>query len=88
MDVVDKVFFEDTQADGNLIGAYQIFDSPDGKLVLKDLLVQCSWGAQDPTSMEEKDASSILATQRIMWRIKAMLNATPQPEQGEVEDDR
>ena len=87
MDAVDDVFFKDATADEDLIGAYQIFDSKDGKMVLKDLLVQSRWGAQAPTLMDEGDAKSILASQRIVWRIKAMLNATVQETQGDEENE-
>lgn len=82
MDAVDSVFYKETVADGALIGAYKFFESEDGKVVLDDLLKFCGWGAQDPTIMDESDAKSILASQRIVWRIKAMLNAEVQ-EQGE-----
>ena len=85
MDAVDAVHYGDAVADGDLIGAYKIFESEDGKKVLKDLLVYCGWGAQDPTIMDESDAKSILAMQRIVWRIKGMLNAEVQ-EQGEVDE--
>ena len=86
MDVVDSVFYEDTEMPEALIGAYQFFNSEDGKIVLKDMLVQCSWGSQDPTIMDEQDAKAILATQRMMWRIKAALNAKPITNQGEVDE--
>ena len=87
MDAVDAVFYEETVAPQELISAYSIFTSDSGKVVLEDLLRFCGWGAQDPTLMDEGDAKSILATQRVLWRIKAMLNATPQPEQGEDDNE-
>ena len=85
MDAVDKVFYKEATADGDLIGAYKFFESEDGKRVLGDLLKYCGWGPQDPTVMGEDDAKSILAMQRIVWRIKAMLNAEIQ-KQGEVDE--
>ncbi len=87
MDSVDQTFYEGAQAPSDLIGAYLIFDTPDGRLVLNDLMIQCSWGAQDPTIMGDLDAKSILATQRIMWRIKGMLNSSPLTEQGVDENE-
>lgn len=86
MDVVDKVFYKDAEADDTLIGAYQIFDSEDGKVVLEDIMRFTSWGAQDPTVLDELDAKSILAMQRIVWRIKGMLNSAPQTDKGEVDE--
>jgi len=55
----------------------------DGKVVLEDLLRYCGWGPQDPTVMNGEDAKSILAMQRIVWRIKAMLNSTVETKQGD-----
>lgn len=86
MDAVDKVFYENVTADEKLIGAYQFFATESGRLVLEDMLKQCYWGAQDPTVLDDTDAKSILAAQRVVWRIKAMLNATIEQEQG-VEDE-
>lgn len=77
MDAVDKVFYKDAEASEELVGAYQMFDSADGKIVLQDMIRFCGWGAQDPTVMDEGDAKSVLAMQRYIWRIKAMLNAKP-----------
>lgn len=83
MDVVDSVFYEDTEMDERLIDAYQMFNSSDGKIVLDDLLRYCGWGPQDPTSLDESDAKSVIAMQRIVWRIKAMLNAKPEGDSNE-----
>ncbi len=83
MDAVDGVFYENVTAEEDLIGAYQMFNSEDGKKVLTDILKYCYWGAQEPTVMDESDAKAILASQRVVWRIKAMLNAGVQETQGE-----
>ena len=83
MDAVDGVFYENVTAEEDLIGAYQMFNSEDGKKVLADILKYCYWGAQEPTVMDESDAKAILASQRVVWRIKAMLNAGVQETQGE-----
>ena len=87
MDAVDRVFYENVTADEDLIGAYQMFASDDGKKVLADILRYCGWGVQDPMSMDDSDAKAILASQRIVWRIKAMLNAKVQKTQGDDEDE-
>ena len=84
MDSVDTVFYKDTEAPQELISAYEFFNSADGKLILADMIRFCGWGAQDPTAMGEQDAKSILAMQRYMWRVKAMLNA--KPTKGEVDE--
>jgi hypothetical protein len=86
MDAVDKVFYKDAEADDKLIGAYQMFDSVDGKTVLEDIMRFTSWGAQDPTVLDDSDAKSILAMQRVVWRIKGMLNSVPQTDKGEVDE--
>lgn len=86
MDAVDSVFYKEAVADGNLIGAYKFFESDDGKKVLDDLLRYCGWGPQDPTTMGEDDAKSILAMQRIVWRIKAMLNAEVQETEEKINE--
>jgi len=86
MDAVDSVFYQDVTAPENLINAYSFFNTEEGKLVLKDLQPFLGWGAQDPTIMGEEDAKSILAMQRVVWRIKAMLNAKPQTETGEDDE--
>ena len=84
MDTVDKVFFEGAKVDERLAGAYKMFNSKDGEIVLKDLMTFVGWGAQDPTIMFPEDAKAILASQRVLWRIKAMLNCeTEKPEQGD-----
>ncbi len=84
MDIVDKVFFEGAKVDERLAAAYKMFDSKDGELVLKDLMTFVGWGAQDPTIMEPEDAKAILASQRVLWRIKAMLNCeTEKQDKGE-----
>ena len=87
MDAVDSVFYQDATAPENLIKAYSFFNTEDGKLILKDLQPFLGWGAQDPTIMGEDDAKSILAMQRIVWRIKAMLNAKPEAEQTGDDDE-
>ena len=90
MDAVDGVFYENVTAEEELIGAYQMFASDDGKKVLADILKYCYWGAQEPTAMDESDAKAILASQRVVWRIKAMLNAGVQENeenQGDDEDE-
>lgn len=85
MDAVDKVFYKDAEASEELVGAYEIFNGPDGELVLEDMMRFCSWGAQDSTIMDEQDAKSVLAMQRYIWRVKAMLNS--KPTKGETEDE-
>ena len=83
MDAIDSVFYEEVEEDEKLVSAYAFFNSDEGKLVLKDLLKYCYWGAQDPTILEESDAKSVLATQRVLWRIKAMLNCKVSAQNGE-----
>ena len=84
MDAVDAVFYEEAEASEELVGAYEIFNCADGKLVLNDMMRFCGWGPQDPTTMDEADAKSVIAMQRYMWRVKAMLNA--KPVKGEVDE--
>ena len=86
MDAVDRVFYDNVTADEDLIGAYKMFASDDGKKVLADILRYCCWGAQDATIMDDSDAKAILASQRIVWRIKAMLNAGVQETTGEDDE--
>ena len=86
MDAVDEVFYKASEMDKDLIGAYQMFNSNDGKKVLEDLVRFCAWGAQDPTMLDDTDAKSVLAQQRVLWRIKGMLNSTPITEQGEIDE--
>lgn len=77
MDSIDIVFYKDAKMSEELITAYSIFDTDEGRMVLDDLLRYCGWGPQDPTTMDESDAKAILAAQRIVWRVKAALNAKP-----------
>jgi hypothetical protein len=86
MDSIDAVFYKDAEMPEELITAYAFFNTDEGKIVLEDLLRYCGWGPQDPTSMNEQDAKSVLAAQRIVWRVKAALNAKPQTK-GEDEDE-
>jgi hypothetical protein len=81
MDSVDKVFYDEVTVPSDVSSAYQIFNSKDGAVVLKDLTRILSWGAQDPLLMNDGDAKAILASQKALWRIKAMLNS--KPERGE-----
>lgn len=83
MDSIDAVFYKKAEAPERLISAYQFFNSDDGKVILEDLIRYCGWGPQDPTVMNGDDAKAILAMQRIVWRIKAMLNSIVETKQGD-----
>ncbi len=78
MDLIDQVFYEGATCEEELARAYSMLDSKEGRMILKDLMVYTGWGAQDPTSLSGEDAKAVLTSQRVLWRIKAMLNCKPE----------
>ena len=76
MDILDEVKYTDQPVDLELSQSYRaIFNgSPESRRVLEDMMNQCLWGkySNDPELQRE-----ITISQKIMWRIKAMLNGKP-----------